>query len=312
MSVTLTAARNSRAEHAQPHAATDALRAPLSVRVRPEHEYMKAQEPDVVDRSLARLHGAASEFAVAVNEAVARQSDGIHPYPLAGAALHRLGADTVAFHEAVLALCATGWVACSAPLLRTLLDLLLSTAIITERADEADMRGFRCTHYFLKAMLSEGDAEAQRSNRQQIEAGLARLAGDDRERARRFIFNDRLPPYWYAPDYYHRPQEAADALLVRELASYYAKLSSAAHGGFFGLGLLRDQPDTIHPNQRSDPHSQALALLTSTRILLEQVRARDQFESGGRFQKVYEELLARLVETGQTWHPSQRGWHRPA
>ena len=99
----------------------------------------------------------------------------------------------------------------------------------------------------------------------------------------------------------------ADALLDPELASYYAKLSSAAHGGFFGLGLFRDQPDTIHPNQRSDPRSQALALLTSTRIVLDQVRARDQFELGGRFEKAYQDLIARLVSTGQNWHPSQRG-----
>jgi hypothetical protein len=267
---------------------------------------MNAKETESVDWSLVQLHAAASEFAVTVNVSVAQQFDGIHPYPLAGGALHRLGADMVAFHEAVLALCATSWVACSAPLLRTLFDLLLSTAIIVERADQAEMRGFRCTHYFLKAMLSEGNAGAQCHNRQQIEAGLARLEGEDRERARRFMFNDPLRSYWYAPDYYHRPQEAADALLVPEMASFYAKLSSAAHGGFFGLSIFRDQPDTIHPNQRSDPHSQALALLTSTRILLEQVRARDQFELRGRFQKMYDELLARLVKTGQAWHPSQR------
>jgi hypothetical protein len=267
---------------------------------------MESPKTDIVDAALSRLHADASEFSVAVNAAVAGHFEGVHPYPLAGGALHRLGADTVAFHEAVLALCATGWVSCSAPLLRTLLDLLVSTAIVTERADQAEMRGFRCTHYFLKATLSEGDAEAQRSIRQQIEVGISRLAGENRERARRFIFNDRLPPYWYAPDYYHRPQEAADALLLPELASYYAKLSSAAHGGFFGLGLFRDQPDAIHPNRRSDLHSQALALLTSTRIVLEQVRARDQFEMGGQFQQAYEDLIARLVKTGHNWHPRRR------
>lgn len=259
-----------------------------------------------MDTALTRLHRDAIAFSVAVNEAIPRRFDGIHPHPMAGGALHRLGADTIAFHEAVLALCATGWVACCAPLLRSLLDLLLSTAIITERPEQAELRGFRCTHYFLKAMLAEGDAEAQRINRQQIEAGLARLAGEDQEQARRFIFNDRLPPYWYAPVYYHRPQEAADALLVPQLASYYAKLSSAAHGGFFGLGLFRDQPDTIHPNQRSDPWSQALALLTSSRIVLDQARARDQFELAGRFHTTYEDLIARLVDAGQAWHPSRR------
>lgn len=276
----------------------------MNASVRPK---LGEPQTDTVDATLARLHGEASEFAVAVNAAVAQHINGIHPYPLAGGALHRLGADTVAFHEAVLALCATGWVACSAPLLRTLLDLLLSTAIITEGGDKAEMRGFRCTHYFLKATLAEGDTDSQQSNRQQIEAGIARLPHQDQEQARRFIFKDRLPPYWYAPDYYHRPQEAADALLNSELASYYARLSSAAHGGFFGLGLFRDQPDNTHPNQRSDPHSQALALLTSIRVVLEQVRMRDNFELSGQFLPVYERLIARLVETGQLWHPSKRG-----
>jgi hypothetical protein len=190
--------------------------------------------------------------------------------------------------------------------LRTLLDLLLSTAIIVERADEAEMRGFRCTHYFLKAMLSEEDGQLQQSNRRHIEAGIARLAGADQERARHFIFNDRLPPYWYAPDYYHRPQEAADALLTAELSSYYARLSSAAHGGFFGLGLFRDQPDTIHPNQRSDPQSQALALSTSIRIVLEQARARDQFELGGQLSHTYDDLVARLSRSRRE-HASQSG-----
>ena len=268
---------------------------------------MENPETATVDATLARLHCNASEYAVAVNTTIAGQLDGKHPFPLAGGALYRLGADTVAFHEAVLALCATGWVSCSAPLLRTLLDLLLSTAIIVERADEAEMRGFRCTHYCLKAMLSEGDGEAQKSNRRQIESGIALLAGTDQEQARRFIFNDRLPAYWYAPDYYRRPQEAADALLTAELSLYYSKLSSAAHGGFFGLSIFRDQPDTIHPNQRSDPRSQALALSTSIRIILEQTRARDQFELGGQLSNTYDHLIARLLKTSREWHALQSG-----
>lgn len=106
---------------------------------------------DAVDAALVRLHRDATEFAVAVNATVAHQFNGRHPYPLAGGALHRLGADTVAFHEAVLALCATGWVACSAPLLRTLLDMLLSTAIITEGGSQAEMR------FPLHSLFPKGD-----------------------------------------------------------------------------------------------------------------------------------------------------------
>lgn len=263
---------------------------------------MESPETLPVDPIFARLHGNASEYAVAVNAAIAAQLDGKHPFPLAGGALYRLGADTVSFHEAIFALCATGWVSCSAPLLRTLLDLLLSTLIIVERVAEAEMRGFRCTYYCLKAILSEGDEEAKQANRRQIEAGIARLVEPDRGRAHHFIFNDRLPAYWYAPNYYRRPHEAADALLIPEFSLYYAKLSSAAHGGFFGLSIFRDQPDTVHPNPRIDLRSQALALSTSIRIVLEQAHARDQFELGGQLSNIYDGLIARLSETREQWH----------
>lgn len=145
------------------------------------------QDKPNIDETLVRLHGEASQYSVAVNAAIAAQLNGKHPYPLAAGALYRLGADSVAFHEAVFALCATGWAFCSAPLLRTLLDLLLSTVIIVERLDEAEMRGFRCTHFFLKAMLarSDGDERSREDNRRQIESGLARLSNSDKERTRR-------------------------------------------------------------------------------------------------------------------------------
>ena len=262
---------------------------------------MESSETEVIDAIFAPLHFHASQYAVAVDAAVSVQLNGKHPFPLAGGAIYRLGADTVAFHEAVLALCATGWVACSAPLLRTLLDLLLSTAIIVERTDESEMRGFRFTHYWLKAMLAEGDDEAKQGRRRQIEAGIARIAELDQERARRFIFNDRLPAYWYAPDFYRRPQEAAKALLSPELSLTYGKVSSAAHGGFFGLSVFRDQPDIVHPNQRRDLRSQALALSMSIRIILEQTRLRDLFELGGQFSSTYDKLIVRLIKTDREW-----------
>jgi hypothetical protein len=250
----------------------------------------------LIDEALVRLHDAASSYAVAVNAAIVEQFNGNHPYPLAGGALYRLEADIIAFHQALLALCATGWVSCSAPILRTLLDLLLSTAIIVELHEEAEIRGFRCTHFFLKVTLRSTDAndELHKDCRRQIDSGIARLSGSDQEKARRFIFKERVSGYWYAPEYYHRPQEAADKLLPPEMARYYATLSSAAHGGFFGLGLFRDQPDLIHPNPRNDPRAQSLALCTSIRLVLETAHARDQFELDGQLSTVYRRLIERL------------------
>jgi hypothetical protein len=251
-----------------------------------------------IDKRLMRLHDAATKYSGSVNAAVAEQLKGSHPSPCAGGALYRLGAETLTFHQAVLVLCATGWASCSAPILRTMLDLSLSTAIIVECPEEAELRGFRCTGFFLKAMLSrdDGDESFRDHLRAQVEAGIERLNGGDQLRARRFIFNDRLPAYWYAPDYYRRPKEAADKLFNPEMAQCYTTLSSAAHGGLLGLGLLRDQPDVIHPNRRHDPDSLSLALRFSIRIVIEQARGRDQFELGGQLLGLYNKLLKRLLE----------------
>lgn len=259
---------------------------------------MVDEDKPIIDEAILRLHGEAIEYAVAVSASIAAQLKDKHPYPLAGGALFRLAGDTIAFHEAVYSLCATGWASCSAPILRTLLDLLLSTAIIVERTDEAEIRGFRSTHLFLKAELSRSgsDDKLRKHTRLQIDSGIARLSGADQDRARRFIFQDRMPPYWYAPDYYHRPQEAADKLLSEDMSRAYALLSSAAHGGFLGLGLFRDQPDTIHPNRRDDPRSQSWAICISTRIVIEQSWAREQFELGGQLSGRYGSLLEQFLK----------------
>ena len=85
-----------------------------------------------------------------------------------------------------------------------------------------------------------------------------------------------------------------------ELSRAYATLSSATHGGFLGLGLFRDHPDAIHPNQRDDPRSQSLALCISTRIVLEQARARDLLELGGQLLGRYGSLLEQFLIVWRT------------
>lgn len=153
-----------------------------------------------IDKRLMQLHGAAIKYSIGVNATIAEQLKGRHPFPCAAGALYRLGAEMVAFHQVVRVLYATGWASYSAPILRTMLDLALSTAIIIECPDEAELRGFRYTGFFLKAMLLRDDSDEsfRKHLRSQVETGIKRLSDGDQPRARRFIFKDRLPAYWYA------------------------------------------------------------------------------------------------------------------
>lgn len=254
------------------------------------------------DPLIIQLHTDVQEYATMVNSGISLAHGGISPYPLCGGGLYSLTADLFGIHRAVFTLCEDGWAFATVPLLRTMIDLLISAAVMTEQASEAEYRGFKYTHFFLKAQLREQHLSSQVRAvlRSQLEKGIAHLPTDQRQRASDYVFRQRLLSYWYCPEY-RRPMEALDKLLSPGIRFVYDMFSGGSHGGYLGLSVLKDEPDQKHPNQRADAKSQNLALASSSRLLLETMNIRDRFENSGMNQKIYEAFIGQLTVIQERW-----------
>ena len=251
--------------------------------------------------AILRLHADAQKYASAVNGSIAAAHGGVSPHPLSGGSLYALTADLFGMHRAILSLCEDGWAFAAVALLRSMMDLLLSAAVITEREPEAEYRGFKYTYFFLKARLKDATLSpgACTTLRPRIEKGIKLLAPEHQQRARDFMFKERLWGYWYCPEY-KRPTDVLDRLSSAEVRALYDTYSGGSHGGYMGLRILKDEPNQVHPNQRPDPRSQNLALLVSTRLLSDTMSIRDRFENGDAHDVTYRALLDRLVSLRPT------------
>lgn len=248
------------------------------------------------DPAILRLHAEAQEYASAVNSSIAAADGRISPHPLSGGALYALTADLFGMHNAVLSLCADGWAFTAVPLLRSMMDLLLSAAVIMEQEQDAEFRGFKYTHFFLKAELNEAalSPSDRAAVRARIEEGIELLPSEHQPRARDFMFRAPMRGYWYCPEF-SRPTEVLDRLSSPDVRALYDAYSGGSHGGYLGLRILKDDPNHVHPNPRADSRSQNLALLISTRLLLDAMSVRDRFENADVHGCTYQTLLTRLV-----------------
>jgi len=259
-----------------------------------------AAEPHVV-----RLHEEVNEYAIHVNTAIAEVRERRREFPLAGGALLSIRADHLALHRSVLSLCREGLALSVTPILRTMLELMISTAVIVTDHAEAEYRGFKYTHVFFKANLNnEAFPEEQRRRmREQIEEGLALLPASHRDKARGYVFKERTSPYWYFPEF-RRPAEAIDELCPADVAALYSLFSAGSHGGYLGLRILKDRPDDIHPNPRRDKRSQDFALVASMRLTLEVFRGSDRFEASGVSEEVTRVIFDRFRALEPLLRPS--------
>lgn len=245
--------------------------------------------------SVLQLHADAQEYADRVNRSIAEANGGISRHPLSGGALHALTADLLGMHRAVLSLCDDGWGFTALVLLRSMIDMGIVAAVITEQESEAEYRGFKYTHFFLKASLNETalSPEDRAAIRAQVNAGIGRLPSAQQQKARDFMFREPRRAYWFCPEF-ARPTDVLDRLSTPDMRSLYDLFSGGSHGGYLGLRILKDHPDDIHPNPRADPISQNVALVGSTRMLLEVMHMRDRFEIGGRHEPECRALLDKL------------------
>lgn len=248
--------------------------------------------PWMLDQDFDRLHTAAIDYAVTVHRGATEQAES-HERPTyrALAVLHMRA---VTIHRAIRVLCELGWTPVVGGLLRTLLDILASVAAVVQKPADAEYMAFRYFAHFHLVRLHDSSLrkEVRQRHKQTVEEAITLLSELDQKRSTALLQAYGNHQYWYQPEY-----ESPTVILKTassDLKFVYAKvLSSAVHGGHVGLGFFDDDPDDFDINPTHHPRRTQLAIVMSSRTILDVTLLRGQFEGTG-YKEVYDKILGEL------------------
>jgi hypothetical protein len=249
----------------------------------------------VADIKILEFYDKVQGFALQVNNAVLDKNKGRHPKPTAAGALWSISADIFTLHRSMLSLCSDGWAMACPIILRTMLELLMSITVITKKSDESEYFGFKYLYSAFKMMLNDSECSEEEKihSRKAIQEGLKKLPDSIREKAKKFIFQQKPGAFWYAPEF-ASPTAIFEQGDQHDIKYLYKLLSGASHGGFLGLRYFKGFPDAIHPNPRADTRSQNFVFALSSRIMLESFYFIGKF-GGVPLKQRYEELFKEFV-----------------
>jgi hypothetical protein len=248
----------------------------------------------VADKDVIRFHNKMKSFAYFVNQEIYNAQKGKAPYPLAGGALHSITANVLGLHLAIYSLCRDGWSFAAPILLRALHECAINSLAAINSKEDCEYMGFKYSHWFLKVKLNEHGQSDKGIKRikDQIDDDLKQLDPKFQTRAKHFMYQEKTLGYFYSPEF-RSPKHVLEAYGNADWNYFYDLFSGTAHGGFYGMNIMRDEPDLIHPAPRKDNRSQDISLMMSSRLLLEIFRARAIFEKL-EIESVYKKLLAEL------------------
>ena len=236
--------------------------------------------PWTLPSDLSDLHSEVITFAVAVNLKVAQSQAQHGRSPLAYKALQRLHRTGIATHRSIRTLCEWGWTPISPVLIRTMLDLLVSVFALGKEPDDAELMGFRyMSHGLIETMVDE-DAEPHHraGNALQIAILKSFLSPKDDVRARTTIaaYEAKVPPYWYHPEV--SGPGATIFQKMPQLFDLWKALCGSTHGSDIGAVIFADNPDNLGISPEEHPFKTRIAIVATSRILLEISHARAQCE----------------------------------
>jgi hypothetical protein len=186
-----------------------------------------------------------------------------------------------------------GWAIVAPMLLRTQLDLLLSCAAINNADSRSEILAYKYLFSGTKGLLHVSHLPREKRQTQRTEADrfLTHLPDGDQQEARDFIRKGKKNQYWYISDY-AGPKDIIEKLSNPEIQYLYSYFSGGAHGGALGIRSWRDLPDHEHPDPRSDPSAQSLAMSGSSAFTMQLTRLR-LAHRGAPEDSTYAELYAR-------------------
>jgi len=231
-------------------------------------------------RGAEQLSDAAIELAV-LAQSISRAKYESSPNDIVRDALFVLAHDAICVHRAIAQLVLSGWSSPAAPLVRTLLDLTVSMLAILNGASPP-LGAFKYLYSNFRRFgrdMERSPADRARI-RKQVRERIGQLPVTQRHDAlKAYAEKDRA--YWFAPEW-SSPSAVIEQFGAPGMAEFYRQFSAAAHGGFFGLRLFRDDPDRIDINPRLPPGKHALSVIfISAKLVVELTRGRDSYERLG-------------------------------
>ena len=256
----------------------------------PTHSYLAA------DEELQHLCLKAFESLIRLNETAEAEHQAGKGGPLLHGALLSMTSDMLCLHRSVWCLCNGGWAFATPVLLRTMMDLIISTLAVTHREEDREYMGFKYMYGFQKEGLAtlEAPTSVKEEARADIANAIQHLSADDQARAKAFL-EAKLETYWYSPEYRKPSDVLAKTGSNPVLKRVYALFSGAAHAGFAGLREFRDQPWIIDSAPRADKVSQNRALFLSARLLLEFAAMRANVEAPAAA-RLFGRLISELAD----------------
>lgn len=224
------------------------------------------------------FHNETTTLSARLNDAAGAKYRGA-PNDIRHDAMFALVLDATRVHRSIGELADRGWSSSAGPLLRTLVDMLVSGLALTHSASPS-LAAFRYLYSSFRKLNRLGgfSQEARKDMRLQLRQRYDALGPQDREEAiQEFKTRDRA--YWFAPEW-ASPSAVIDAF-VPNLKEVYFGLSGSAHGGFFGMRMYREDPDA-HSIQPEPLGWQARRVeLESSRFLLWLLAVRNSAENLG-------------------------------
>ena len=225
------------------------------------------------------LHEPAIELVVELQAASRRKYEHA-PNSLPRDALFIITHDAVRVHRAIGSLSDAGWAGPGAALLRTLLDLIVSSLAIVNSASPP-MAAFRYLYSGFRRHSRDQDlpATARRNMFDQIRIRL-RLLPDALRHEAIAVVREKDRPYWFCPEF-PSPTAVLKAFAPPGMDWTYLQLSGTAHGTFFGLRLYREEPDLISINPDVVGRRATILDLSSSHLLVQLLRIRNVAEELG-------------------------------
>lgn len=198
--------------------------------------------------------------------------------------LYKIGEWAVILHRSILSLCENGWASVAPILLRSVLDCLVNMiAILSPKYDNEFMAFKFYVHDFLNAMIEEKRKDILDFNKNQIDGIVKRMKPENQKLAnnyiQQFLQNGERKIWWFKPEFKSTKEILEQPNVSPDVYYSFQVLSTSTHSTYIGFGLFKDKPDEADINPRLDPKSIRIALLFSSRFLLEISNGRNQYEN---------------------------------